>query len=294
VTSASTVTGLVVALGAAGCYEVGYAYQAVQARRMPVAHALRPSLLGQLLRNARWLTATALSLLGWPLQVAALALAPLALVQPALALGLVLLLVLGRRVLHEPVGRREIIAVALVIAGIALVATSAPARTTSTATTGLAIAIAALAAVALLPYLLARRPARAMLAVVSAGAADSVAALAAKVVSGALADGRWSAALGLTVVAALAGLMATTSEMSALQRAPATRVGPIVLALQIAIPVAVAGAVGAEDWSATPLDGVVLAAGLAGVVAGAALLAASRAVLAITEAPARAPRRPRS
>ena len=77
------------------------------------------SLIGQLVRNVRWLGATALSLLGWPLQVLALSLAPLALVQPTLALGLLLLLFLGARVLGEPVGRRELVAVALVIAGIA-------------------------------------------------------------------------------------------------------------------------------------------------------------------------------
>jgi hypothetical protein len=49
--------------------------------------------------------------------------------------------------------------------------------------------------------------------------------------------------------------------MSALQRLPATRVAPIVLAFQIAVPVIVVAAVGGEDWGATPLGGAVLAAG---------------------------------
>ena len=95
VTGSSTGAGLAAAAVAAACYETGYAFQALEARGVGPRHALRASLLGQLVRNRRWLGATALSLLGWPLQVLALALAPLALVQPALALGLLLLLVLG-------------------------------------------------------------------------------------------------------------------------------------------------------------------------------------------------------
>ena len=93
--SASTAAGLAVAALAAACYETGYAFQALQARGVGARHALRVSLIGQLVRNVRWLGATVLSLLGWPLQVLALSLAPVALVQPTLALGLLLLLFLG-------------------------------------------------------------------------------------------------------------------------------------------------------------------------------------------------------
>ena len=67
--------------------------------------------------------------------------------------------------------------------------------------------------------------------------------------------------------------------MSALQRLPATRVAPIVLAFQIAVPVIVVAAVGGEDWGATPLGGAVAGAGLVAVIAGAVVLAASRAGL---------------
>ena len=74
--SASTAAGLAVAALAAACYETGYAFQALEARGVGARHALRVSLIGQLVRNVRWLGATALSLLGWPLQVLALSLAP--------------------------------------------------------------------------------------------------------------------------------------------------------------------------------------------------------------------------
>jgi drug/metabolite transporter (DMT)-like permease len=291
--SASTGAGLAVAAAAAACYETGYAFQALEARGVGARHALRISLLGQLVRNARWLAATALSLLGWPLQVLALSLAPLALVQPTLALGLLLLLFLGARVLGEPVGRRELTAVALVVAGIACLTVAAPDRSTVTGGTGMTIAFAVLAALAVAPYVLRRRRAG-LLAVVATGAADSVAALAAKLVAGDLADGRWGVALVVAAMAAGAGALATLSEMSALQRLPATRVAPIVLAFQIAVPVIVVAAVGGEDWGSTPLGGAVLAGGLVAVIAGAVVLAASPPVSTLIAAPEPGSQRPRS
>ncbi|HEX7298033.1 MAG TPA: hypothetical protein VF257_03440 [Solirubrobacteraceae bacterium] len=291
--SSSTGTGLAVAAVASACYETGYAFQALEARSVPARHALRTSLLGELARNGRWLGATALSLLGWPLQVAALALAPLALVQPTLALGLLLLLLLGSRVLGEAVGRRELAAVALVVAGIAAIALSAPGRGSTTVGGGALVALAALGAVAGAPYATGARR-RGVLAVLSAGAADSVAALAAKLVAGELGHGRWAIALGLAALAAAAGVLATVSEMSALQRMPATRVGPIVLATQIAVPVVLGATVAGEDWGATPAGGLLLVAGVATVLAGAVLLAASPAVAAVIEPPRPAPPPPPS
>jgi drug/metabolite transporter (DMT)-like permease len=291
--SASTGAGLAVAAAAAACYETGYAFQALQARGAGAHHALRVSLLGELARNGRWLAATALSLLGWPLQVLALSLAPLALVQPTLAFGLLLLLLLGARVLGERIGRRELAAVALVVAGIAALAAAAPERSTVSGGTGMSIAFALLAALAVVPYVLRRRRAD-LLAVLATGAADSVAALAAKLVAGDLADGRWGLAVAVAALAAGAGALATVSEMSALQHMPATRVAPIVLAFQIAVPVLVAAAVGGEDWGATALGGAVVAGGLVAVVAGAVVLAASPPVSTLIAPPAPGSPRPRS
>jgi hypothetical protein len=82
--------------------------------------------------------------------------------------------------------------------------------------------------------------------------------------------------------------------MSALQRLPATRVAPIVLAFQIAVPVIVVAAVGGEDWGSTPLGGAVLAVGLVAVIAGAVVLAASPPVSTLIAAPAPGSPTPRS
>src|SRR3954451_289440 len=185
--------GLAVALAAAACYEAGYVMQALEARRADPSRALRASLLGWLLRRRLLLGGTGLSLAGAGLQAAALLLAPLTLVQPTLALGLVALLVLGRVVLHEPVGAREWGAVAAIVAGVTVVALSAPERDPhGHDPVGTAIVLGVLGLVVAVPYVIARSEPRA--AVAGAAAGDAVAALGLKLLSDAAAAGRWLAA----------------------------------------------------------------------------------------------------
>src|SRR5215475_2026481 len=102
----------------------------MEAREVPGEHSLRVSLIGRLLRNRRWLGATALGLLGWPLEIAALLLAPLTVVQPCIASGLILLLWLGATRLGERPGRREALAVAAIVAGVVGIGLCAPERST--------------------------------------------------------------------------------------------------------------------------------------------------------------------
>jgi drug/metabolite transporter (DMT)-like permease len=282
--------GFALALLAACCYETGYALQAIEARRAPAERALRPSLLTHLLTRPLWVGATALSLLGWPLQILALTHAPLTLVQPTLALGLLLLLVLGVRVLGERVGRREIAAVLLIIASVGVFAWAAPRESGEVERgAGLVVALAILAAVAAAPYVitLVRGAANPMLVLVaSAGAADGMAAFVAKIVAEDLSSGALLSALAWVALVAVVVLVGLTSETTALQRFAATRVAPTVLVLQIVIPVVLAPLVGGEGWSGTPLGGAVLGMALAAVALGAALLASSPAVapLAVGEA----------
>src|SRR5262249_14392524 len=103
-----TAVGALVAACASACYETSYALQALEARRVHVFRTVRVSLLARLARRPLWLGAIALAVLGWPLQLLALSLAPLTLVQPVIALGVVLLLVLASRLLHERIGAREL------------------------------------------------------------------------------------------------------------------------------------------------------------------------------------------
>jgi drug/metabolite transporter (DMT)-like permease len=282
--------GFALALAAACCYETGYALQAIEARRAPADRALKPSLMAHLLGRPLWVGATALSLLGWPLQIVALAHAPLTLVQPTLALGLLLLLVLGVRILGEHVGRREIAAVVLIIASVGVFAWAAPREPgVVERSAGLVVALALLAAVTLAPYAIAlirHRQFPMLLLVASAGAADGMAAFVAKIVAQDASEGALLAVAAWAALVAAVVIVGVISESTALQQFAATRVAPTVLVMQIVIPVVLAPLVGGEGWSNTPLGGAVLVGALLTVALGAGLLASSPAVaqLAVGEA----------
>ncbi|HET7454321.1 MAG TPA: hypothetical protein VFJ76_02260 [Solirubrobacterales bacterium] len=281
--------GIAAAVTASLLYNTSIALQALEAREVPGEHGLRPSLLGRLLRNRRWLGATALGLLGWPFEIAALLLAPLTVVQPCIAGGLVLLLWLGATRLGERPGRRELFAVAAIVAGIAGVAWAAPERTTDHAGAGAVAPALFLVAVPIaLPYLLraplAGRPQRlALLATFSAGCGYAWTAIASKLLTDEVAAGAvLVAAIWLATAAASEGL-ALLSEMSALQRRPATHVAPTMFAVQVLLPVVLAPLIFGESWAGTPGGGIALVAFIALALAGTVLLAGSRAVGAVIE-----------
>jgi len=278
--------GALAAAGASTCYETSYALQALEARRVRIFHTVDVSLLARLARRPLWLGAIALAVLGWPIQLVALSLAPLTLVQPVIALGVVLLLVLAARMLHERIGARELLCCAGLVLGVAGIAWAAPARSTSHAgPVALAIALGALSALVAAPYLAAAagRYLAAIWLVLAAGAGDAWAAFGAKLLTDELSRQRWLAAalFGAASAAALgAGLL---SETSALQHFAAARVGPAVMAMQVAIPVILAPLVGGERWGGTPLGGTVLVISLTLVTASGVVLTASGAVADLGE-----------
>jgi drug/metabolite transporter (DMT)-like permease len=277
VSVAEIVGGIALAAGAAACFDGAVAVQATEARALRVER-VGAGLLGGLLRRPRWLAATGLAILGWPLQIAALSLAPLTVVQPTLALGLVLLLCLGHRILGEPVHRRDLAAVAGIALGLGLLAWAAPENGhghAGAATTAVVLGALALAAAA--PWLLPRRlPSTAL--VIAAGCGFGASALTSKLLADALAAGDLTAALGWgAATAAVAGL-AMVDDMAALQTTVAARAAGGAFALETALPVLLAPVVVGESWSATPLGGGVIVAGLALVLGGAAVLGSAPAV----------------
>lgn len=278
--------GIVAAVGASLLYNTSIALQALEAREVPGEHSLRPSLLGKLLRNRRWLGATALGLLGWPLEIGALLLAPLTVVQPCLASGLILLLWLGTTKLGEAPGRREWVAVAAIVIGVAGVAWAAPHRTTDHAeTAAIVLAMGLLALPIAAPYLLRGRAASiGLLPVISAGCGYAWTGISSKLLTDELAVGALLIAIVWLATAAASEGLALLSEMSALQHRGATHVAPVMFAVQVLVPVLLAPLIFGESWGSTPLGGGALAAFMAIAVAGAVLLAGSKAVGAVIDA----------
>jgi drug/metabolite transporter (DMT)-like permease len=283
VIDSTLLAGFILALGAACAYDSGYALQAFEARRAPLDMAMRASLLVHLAKRPIWLAAIGLAVVGWVLQLLALGKAPLTLVQPVLALGLFLLLALGVRLLGEHVGPREWAAVAVIVVAVGLIAYAAPEEAgTVPRDAGLVIALVVLLVITVVPFAMNIRavPPVALL-VLSAGAADGLAAFVTKIVSEETSAGNWGLAAAWAAGAGLAVLVGLLSESTALQRAAATRVAPTVLVLQIVIPVVLAPMVGGESWAATPGGGAVLGVALALLSVGVLGLASSRAVVGV-------------
>jgi drug/metabolite transporter (DMT)-like permease len=287
--SASALGGVASAAVAAACFDGGLAVQALDARQVPPEHGLHPKLLARLVRRRRWVAATALAFGGWPFHLVALALAPLSLVQPTLALGLVLLLYLGHRLLGERVGRTEMVAVAGVVGAVAVLAWAAPPETSHHAGAArLALGLVPVGLFAVAP-LLARRvgihaPVR--LLPFATGAAYAFTGVVSKLV---VDDLRAHAVAGLVLwvgLTALVGMIGLLLEMSSLQVLPATHVGPNVFVIQTTVPVLLAPLVSGESWSATPLSGGVILIAVAVTAISAAVLTRSPAIAAFADAAA--------
>ena len=282
--------GLLLACTASALFAAGVAIQALDARTAPEHDALHPSLYGRLVRRPRWVAGTLLAGAGWPFHLAALLLAPLTVVQPALASGLLLLLYLGHRILGERVGPREVVAVVAIVAGVAGMAWAAPDRVTSHADGArLYLTLGALAALALAPYALRARMRASLIVPLSAGCAFAWTGVSSKLITDYISGGSPGPALAWMMATGVIAAVGLLSEMSALQTRPATHVAPIVFVVQVSVPVALAPFLGGESWAHTPLGGVALGLFLATVAAGAGLIGTTRAVGGLVAASAEAP-----
>jgi hypothetical protein len=280
------VLGIGAAVGASTLYSLGIALQALDAREAPHDEHLRLALVAGLLKRARWLLGTGLSILGWPLQVLALLLAPLVVVQPALAAGLLVLLLIAERMLGEPAGRYEYVAMSAIVVGVVGAALTAPPRHIHHGREALTITIVlvALGVASMLPYILrAFGRQRAVVTMIGAGVAFGWSGVATKLASDDFAAHHYltAAAWGLSTAAASA--VGVLSESSALQSRPAIQVAPVVFVTQTVIPVVLAPLLLGERFGDTPLGGVPLIASLFVLVAGAAALARSPLLLALME-----------
>jgi len=262
----------------------------MDAKEAPHEEHLRLALAWGLIRRARWLLGTGLSMLGWPLQVVALLLAPLVVVQPALAAGLLVLMFLGERMLGEHAGRYEHLAMCAIVMGVIGAGLFAPPRSASHTSEELTITLVlvGLGLASLVPYLLrALGHSRAEVTMIGAGLAFGWSGVATKLASDDLAGHHLLAAALWALSTAAASAVGVLSEMSALQSRPAIQVAPVVFVTQTVVPVVLAPLLLGERFGATPLGGAPLCASLLLLIIGAAPVYAVTPTSSKTKAPTR-------
>jgi drug/metabolite transporter (DMT)-like permease len=233
------VLGLVAALVSSAMFNVGAALQAIEARVQPKRLELRLGLLTRLLRRKLWLIGFALGLLGVVPQIVAFAYAPFVVVQPALVVGLLLLLPIGARRLGESVTALSWIGCAAIIGGVALVAAGAPTHSeTHRGWVPVVTVVAGLTVPSVLPFAVRRsRWDGAWLVMIACGTGFAATNVATKLMSDDVGHSRWAQAAAWAVVALALGVVATLTGMTAFQRAAATVVVPLTTAVQTFLPI---------------------------------------------------------
>jgi len=274
------VLGLVSALVASVLFNVGVALQAIESKKTPRSSSLRFDLLTRLLRRPLWLLGLALGLVGVGPQVLAFAEAPFVVVQPALTVGLLLLLLIGRRNLHEDVGAATWAGVVAILAGVTALAAGLPHHVETHRGWLPVVGVALLLALpSVLPF--ATRGSRidtAALTILAAGTGFAATNVATKLMSDDLGVGSYPNAAVWALVALAMGIAATITNMTAFQRSPATTVVPVSTAIQTFLPILLEPFFLRERWSSVPLAGVPIAGGLLLAALGTVLIARASAV----------------
>jgi drug/metabolite transporter (DMT)-like permease len=270
--------GIAAALAAAVANAMALVLQAAEARQMPAREAMHASLLRRLAHRPRWLAGTALMLGAGILQVVALALAPIAVVQPMLATSQLVLLSVARLKLGERVGRRELIGSLAIVLGLTAVVFAAPRHSIVHINGRIVLPLTVVGTVAVVLFLVGRTHHRMQLSIViGAGFAYSWADFASKLLANELSSAQWLGALWAVGVIGL-GALAFLEENTALQHRPAITVAPVIGAIKVPLPVLMALWTGVETWGGHPLHIAILLFGLALVAMGAARLGGSETV----------------
>jgi drug/metabolite transporter (DMT)-like permease len=146
----STDVGLALALLSTTAYNSGLIVEKQALVQLPEISGRRiVSLALTLGSSPRWLSGFALMLCGLGFQVLALTLAPVTVVQPAIASGVAVVLVLSRIVLREQLGRGEYVCVAIMALSVVLLAFSAGSSEVGHHSSGVAAAAVAIPSVVL-------------------------------------------------------------------------------------------------------------------------------------------------
>jgi drug/metabolite transporter (DMT)-like permease len=268
--------GVILGLLASLSFESGYLLMTQQSRR--VGRAGRPGgrFLLSLLQRPLWLLAMGLDAGGIVLELFALRDASLIVVQPLMSVGLIGLVFAAGVFLGESIDRRTVVAAVAVAVGVALVILAAP---SDAGAIRLAHPIASIVVLGLLGSVVAsaylgggqNRPWR---MVIAAASGDTLVAISGNQIARSWVQ-RPLLALLWTAAVAASGIGSVTAESAALQRLPASRVGPIVSSIGAVLPVILMALLSPQRVSLSPGAGAALAVGLLLTGGGAFKLAGS-------------------
>lgn len=218
-------------------------------------------MLGHLLGRRRWVLGTAIGYLAFPFQLLALGWAPLVIVQPVQACGLLLLLAAGARMFREHVRLADLAGVLALVAGLVLATWGAPrGKDPPTSEAALAATAGALLALALIPYLFRERCGRRAL-ILSAAIGFAGANLAVKGISHDLTVHDYAIAVAYLAAAGLASTVGVLSQMTAFQRHRAVDVVPLTFSIPVFLPVLLGLVVLREKWATAAAGGLPFAIG---------------------------------
>src|SRR5579875_2352084 len=123
----STLLGILLALGCALTTNIGFLYKHRGAREVPPVDILHPVRLARQLFGSQLFSVGMLIACGaWVIHVAAMAVAPLSLVQAVLAGGVVMLAVMAERIFGMKIGRRQWVGLASMAGGLVLLGCTLP------------------------------------------------------------------------------------------------------------------------------------------------------------------------
>ena len=267
-TSYGTLLGICLMLLASTAYNSGVVLRAAAVRNAPPREttAIR-----------RWLSGSVsilLMVVGWGLEFSALLFIPLTLARVLNVAGLAVLAELSRRLLHEPLGRRELYALLMIAVGIAGVSIAPPELGTASVSSQQWLVLLLILGAATLGLLAFRGRGRRRVAFwsMSAGMGYALSGILTKGAADALSSGDILSLSVLTAGVGLAGLAGFLIEVAAIREYPVSIVAPIVLAIQTLVPIAVAPIFFHEYWPSGMIIRTVLASGILLMLAGALAL----------------------
>ena len=285
--------GIVLAIVSAILFNTGFVIEKRALHRMPEVHADRTvHMVRTLIGTPLWLGGFALSLLGIGVNVLALSRAPLSVVQPVVAAGIVWLLLLSHFSLKEHLGRIEWVGMAIVFTALVCIGVSLDKKAERLGTSGTTLRVLAVAipsaALSAAVYVAAGRRERgsAPLLGIAAGLDCGIGGLAVKGLGVLVEDNGLFGAVGRSFVSAdlyILGAFAGAGLLmfqTALQRGRASVVVPITNVMSTAYPIVVGMAVFGEHLPHALWRVGLRFAGLAGVLVGTVFLAGGRSLQA--------------